>query len=274
MRLPLIALGMIATLCVGYARAATAPVGDRQYVREQHTVIVRGVPETWRLVWTGKPSTMCGPQGMDMAITCPCSGWAYGESGNLSLVRVRGGQEVERMKLAPLFGKFDYPAGEVGTGKAYLQRWPAKLSDFDRSERGDGRLVPEIKRRQAPQIMRPADYDHDGEATEFLIQVGTMPCGKLQFAAIGVSVGSPRLHALSSTAHPNKPLMMPLRAWQALLRSSHPGPVIVWNCGDHGSEVQSELILSASRGEIRAMDRDRACHADGSLGPPVKGFEL
>ena len=111
--------------------------------------------------------------------------------------------------------------------------------------------------------MRFADYDRDGEATEFLIQVGTLPCGKWQFAAVGVSAREPRLHALSSAAKPDAPLIMPLAAWQALLRSPGPEAVATWTCGDHGSESRNELIVSADNGEIYVRGRELSCPADG-----------
>ena len=235
-----------------------------QYVREERLVSVDGVTETWRLVWEGKPSAVCEPEDVISAITCPCAGLAYGEYGKLSLVRTRGGREIERMDLAPLFGKFDYPDAERLEGKAYLQRWPTQDSDLERSERDDPKLVSEIRRRMAPRIMQLADYDRDGKATEFLIQVGTLPCGKLQFSAVGISDKNPHLHALTSVARPDEPLVLPLSAWQVLLSHPEPTTVQTWDCGDHGSEVRTEVVVSASKGEIRVKEREYSCPEDGS----------
>lgn len=239
--------------------------GDDQVVREQRTVIVGDTEETWRLVWDGKPSTVCGPDEVYAAITCPCSGWAYAEYGKLSLVRSRDGHEIERMDLRPLFGKFDYPAAEKVEGSAYLQRWPLTLSDMDRENDGDPNLIAEIKRRPATEVMSLADYARDGSSTEFLIQVGTRPCGKLQFAAIGVTKAVPHLHALTSVSHPDTPLIMPEPAWQALLRSSGPTSVPTWACDDHSSENRTELVISADNGAIRVMDRVYSCPANGGV---------
>jgi hypothetical protein len=237
-------LGLVAATVTTAAYSHEAP---KQYVREQRAVSVQGVEETWQLIWNGKPSTVCGPDEISMAITCPCSGWAYAEFGKLWLVRKRGGREVERMDLRPLFSKSDYPEDKV-KGTAYLQSWPPEDGDLEREDRCDPKLVSEIKRRPAPRIMQFADYDRDGNATEFLIQVGTPPCGKLQFAAVGVSVKEPHLHALTSAAKPDAPLIMPLNAWQALLASPRPHTVATWTCGDHGSDVRSDLVVSASSG--------------------------
>jgi hypothetical protein len=252
-------LSLSSTAIVAPARAA-----DEQVVREQKIVTVDGARETWRLVWEKKPATVCGPDEVYMAITCPCSGWAYAEYGELSLVRNRGGREIERMDLRPLFGKFDYPEADKVDGSAYLQRWPLKHRDVDRENNGDPSLIVEIKRRRAPDIMKFADYNRDGALTGFLIQVGTLPCGKLQFAVIGVTKAIPHLHALTSVAHPDTPLTMPLGAWEALLHSPGPTAVPTWLCGDHGSETRSELVVSANHGAIRAKDREYSCPTKGA----------
>src|SRR6266568_6921003 len=256
-------LGFTSTMVM---TAAHSDETSKQYVREQRTVSVQGVKETWQLVWDGKPSTVCGPDEVYMAITCPCSGFAYAEYGKLWLVRRRGGREIERMDIVPLFGKSDYPEATKVKGTAYLQRWPLEINDLDREDRGDPKLVSEIKRRPAPTIMQFADYDRDGNATEFLIQVGTLPCGKLQFAAIGVSANEPHLHALTTVGKPDVPLIMPVNAWEALLKSPHPHTVTTWPCGDHGSDVRNDLVVSARKGEIRVKSLSLSCPSDNSTG--------
>ncbi len=110
--------------------------------------------------------------------------------------------------------------------------------------------------------MNFADYNRDGLSAKFLVQVGTMPCGKHQFAAVGITKANPHLHALASVAHPKTPLMMPLNAWQALLKSPDPTVVSIWDCGDHGSEERREFVVSADSGDIRVKDRLFSCPAD------------
>lgn len=258
-------IALLPLACAAVLLAASALAVDKQVKREQRPVVIDGTRETWRLVWEGKPATVCGPDEVYMAITCPCSGWAYAEYGKLSLVRIRGGREIERMDLRPLFGKFDYPEADKVVGSAYLQRWPVMFSDMDRENNGDPNLIPEIKRRPAPEIMKFADYDRDGAPTEFLIQVGTLPCGKLQFAAVGVTRTVRHLHALTSISHLDTPLIMPEAAWQALLKNPGPTAVPIWTCGDHASETRSELVVSANDGEIRVKDREYSCPADGEV---------
>lgn len=246
----------------------------KQAIREQRTVNVLGMKETWQLVWDGKPATVCGPDDLDMAITCPCSGVAYGEYGKLFLVRRRAGQVVERMDLLRLFGRSDYPEADKLRGTAYLQRWPLEAGDFDREHNGEPAFISKLKHRSAPLIMRFADYDRDGNPTEFLIQVGTLPCGKLQFAAVGVSAKEPHLHALTTSEKPDTPLIMPLNAWQALLKGPGPSTVQTWDCGDHGSDVRSDLIVSANDGKIHVKQRDFSCSDDSPSAKPITETDL
>jgi len=230
-------------------------------VREEKTVTINGTSETWRLVWDAPPATVCGPEDISMAATCPCSGLAYGEYGKLSLTRTRDGREIERMDLRPLFGQFDDPDEKVA-GLAYATRWPLAPTDLDREDKHDPGLIAEIKRRPAPVIMNFTDYDRNGSASEFLLQVGTLPCGKHEFAAIGIASDG-RLRALSSAAHPAAPLMMPLAAWQALAKSAGPTTVPTLTCGDHGSDSRIELVVSADKGVIRVKSREYSCPAGG-----------
>jgi hypothetical protein len=249
---------LLFALCIGtFARA------DDSLIREQRSVTVAGLGETWQLVWETQPQSVCGPEDMATAITCPCAGTAYGEQGKLALVRKRSGTEIERLELGPLFGQFDGPDPDT-PGIATLIGKPMLDGDFARDQKGDPALLTEIARRPVPPAMRFADFDHDGAETEFLLQVGTLPCGKVQYAAIGVSATNPHLHALGSAAHPEAMLAMPLPAWHALLLKPAGSTVQLWACGDHGSDRRSELVLSAGKDGIRAHERDFSCPADGS----------
>lgn len=244
------------------ALAMTLAANGAPIVREERTVTVNGASETWQLLWDAPPASICGPEDISTAITCPCSGLAYGEFGALSLVRKRGGRQIERMDIRPLFGRFDDPGDQVA-GTAYLQRWPMADGDKDRDDKHDPELMADIKRRPVPVIMNLADYDRNGVASEFLMQVGTLPCGKHQFAAIGLATSDGHLRALSSAAHPDAPLIMPLEAWQALAQRAGPSVVPTLTCGDHGSESRVELVVSAAKGVIRVKSREYSCAAKG-----------
>jgi hypothetical protein len=240
----LAAVFCVSTMVLPYAALART----RNFtVREQRSLVVRGIEETWQLVWVGKYFPACPPDDMDGSTTLPCRGIAYGEYGNLWLVRKRHDREVERIRLNPIFGHFDYPDYDLMRDKAYLQRWPM----VDGDSRREGRVfVAEVKRRPVSTIMKFADYDRDGHATEFLIQVGTLGGGVQLFAAVGVSTRNDHLHALSSVEKPGVPIDMKLRPWNALLTATRPTRITTWQCDDHGSEVQQDLIVWAQQGKI------------------------
>jgi hypothetical protein len=247
-------------LVVASALLLRAQTGG-QVVREQRSVVVGGVTEQWQLVWDRAPRPVCGPEDPDKALSCPCSGWAYGEYGHLALVRHRG-QTTERLDLPPFFREFDTPGADPDA--AYLQRRPLLKTDVTRLLDSDRSLAGEIERRPASVIMDVADYDHDGAATEFLLQIGTLPCGHAQFAALGVTAKNAHLHALGAATHPGQPLYMPREAWQALARRGDPTTIPTLTCGDHGSEEREELVVSASRGDIHVRSRRFSCPGDGS----------
>jgi len=246
-------LGLVAALTAAPAMARN----PRMVVRESQIVIVDGLRETWQLVWIGKPTAECGAEDVEMATTCPCAGTAYGEAGNLWLIRKRNGRELERMDLKPLFGNLGYPNDNRDNGKAILQRWPVRDSDWKDFDHPPSADV--VHRRPAVHIMNMADYDHDGRATEFLVQVGTLPCGKLQSVAIGLTRQNPHLHAIATVEKPDVPLTMPVWAWQALRKSPGPTTVDDWDCGDHGSEEHDDLVVSARRGGIHVKFHRWSC---------------
>ena len=249
-----LSLALTALVC-----ATTAPATT--YLREQRSVRIGGATEQWQLVWDGKPRPVCGVEDVEMAITCPCTGFAYGEMGKLFLVRKRGGKELDRLPLGPLFDEL--PA-DHSAGLAAMQWRPMAEHDFDRAADGSSAAFrAEVARRPGQRVMDLRDYDHDGVASEFLVQVSAGPCGHTAFVAVGISKANPKLHALGSAAHPDGVLVMAGAAWQALLGSGAPRRVTHWGCGDHGADRREELELSARAGTIKVVTRSYSCPEDG-----------
>jgi hypothetical protein len=261
-------LVMALSLCF----AITATVGSAErYVREREMLTVAGQQEVWQLVWDGAPSSACGAEELDASITCPCNGFAYGEKGKLILSRVRGDHEIESLNLGPLFDGQEHPSAQPASdGLSYLQRWPMLAEDSDQLSHPKNGFVSEVHRRAPMHVMELRDYDHDGNATEFLVQVATLPCGKRQYVAVGVSKRNRHLHALASTANPKTPLVLPLQVWQALLENGKHHVVATWRCGDHGSEEFEDSVVSAEAGAIRVIDRTFTCMENGERGKLLK----
>ncbi len=227
-------------------------------IREQHKIIVDGVEEDWRLEWIGPTKPACGPEDPGW-MNCPCTGFAFGERGNLELVRSRPGVKEERLPIAPLF-KYgdDHPSGDQ---EAALLRWDIHKKDFTDCDTPD--FPSRVRVRPLAKVMNFGDYDHDGRATEFILQIGTLPCGKRMSVVVGISRRKPRLHAFSTVQHPEKPLVLRVQHWEALLQARGPIRVIDWLCGDHASETETELELRAEAGRIHAKQREYRCGEKG-----------
>ena len=131
--------------------------------RERQRVVIGAVTETWELRWKAPPKPACEPS--DVSLTCPCTGFAYGEGGDLRLVRIRNGEEIDGLELTPLFENADVNLGNI----AIVQRWkPNYEMDFKASEKDDFRDV--VARRPVAKIMDFIDYDHDGRRSEFYLK--------------------------------------------------------------------------------------------------------
>jgi hypothetical protein len=239
-------------------------------LREEHKIVIDGVDETWSLLWTSPPSPACGPEDEDWMI-CPCMGFAYGESGNLVLLRKRPGKKEERLSLTALF-RYGDQLPELGDApRAVLRRWDVHEKDHKESDAPG--FADRVRTRSIAQVMNFADYDHDGRATEFILQIGTEPCGKITSIVVGISRKNPHLHAFASAKYPKKPLLLQAWQWVSLSRAKGPTEVTDWACGDHGSDVETKLELRAQDGVIHATRRTYECKESG-LGRLLKKVQF
>jgi len=219
-------------------------------IREEQHIVVNGATETWRLLWKTAPKLYCGANESDVSLTCPCMGFAYGESGDLYLVRLRNGTEIDRLHLTPMFKE---------GGEAVVQRWPTDEDrHFPSADHED--FANLVSRRPTVQVMHLDDYDHDGKRTEFYLQTSTLPCGKSVGVVVGLSTNNTRLHVFGTASNPSKPLYLQRHEWQAL-RNASSGPVntVDWPCGDHGADTQTEIQLQWSAEGINGKSREYTC---------------
>jgi hypothetical protein len=194
-------------------------------VREQTTVTLDGVAETWRLEWTHAPFPTCrGAAGK----TCPCAGFAPGERGDLDLVRERPGAPADRFSLSPLF-----EAHET--------------------------IVVAARPDAGAPLLALADYDHDGKASELAFQVGAGPCGHTAWAIIGVSRDNPRLHAFTSAEDPKTPLVLDQRRDWETVRARGSLDTVQVACGDHGADESTSVTVTAKNGVLHSSTRTAAC---------------
>lgn len=217
----LLALALALTLCATSAFA-------KEKIREEISVEVDGAQEIWRVVSSGKTTKICVRGDPDSAI-CPCSGFQDADNGKFSVVRLKNNREIDRLELGQFFGR-NFPLGRAGAN-AWLT---------------------------AP-VLQLADYDHNGKALEFLLQVDTAPCGKPVVIAIGISFVQPHLHALSSVELPSEPMSMSWEAWRQLLNASGPVSLETWACGDHGAETSTTSTFSAEQGVLHFTSEESDC---------------
>ena len=258
-------LGLTTSFAMGTAlllasfASQTEPSRSSEYptpnIREEQEVVVGGLAEIWQLKWTTLPKSICGPTSADWS-TCPCAGFAFGETGHLTLLRMRGGTEIDHMDLTPFCGQ-----REMGNGRLpIVQRWQPEDKDFEASKRQDFPAL--VTKRRIVQVMHFADYEHDGSRSEFYWQIDTLPCGKSIGIVIGVSRRNPRLHVLGKVSKPGSPLYMQEKEWDALRQASGPVEVLDWACGDHGAETETRLWLRWTPAGVDGTNREYSCPED------------
>lgn len=254
---------------------ATIDARAADTVRQRTAVTVDGQPEEWRLTWSGPVKPACAATQLEEAMSCPCTGFAYGEQGRLYLERQRAGAAAERLNLSTLFdGDYDTP---VDNGNAILPRIlrgptdPLDRVDNPAQARSFARALTQ---RPPADVMALADFPHDGMKATFLLQVGNEPCGKREMALIGVSRRLPHLHAFTSTAHPERPLILQNGAWKALLATPARATFTDLACGDHGSENEVEQIIAAHDGTFSVKTNTYTCQNNGKRGRLVHSAEL
>ena len=187
---------------LGLAFAALVDVQSPITLREDRIVSVGSVQEHWLLEWRTRPEPACSPQSPEW-FTCPCQGFAFGEMGVLDLVRRRPGHSDETLPLTPLCAEGENPATQRSVNAAVLQRWPVLSSD----KIGDhsAAFEQQVRTRPVARALQFGDYDHDGRATEFMLLVGSTPCGHNAAVVVGISGKQPTLH-FDQHAHPGLPL--------------------------------------------------------------------
>ena len=257
--------GMFAVAATTFLLVQGDPAAEPpSQVRAQKVVMLEGKTEIWRLEWQAAALSVCGAEDVATALACECSGFAYGEAGQLVLVRARPGANLEVLDLTPFFAGETIPGGASG---AVLQRWPpvpatAHDEDDDWHHASDLDFLRRVRSRGSADAMRIADYNHDGRASEFLLQVGTQPCGRQVMVLVGISRLNPHLHVFASAEAPTVPLEMGPRVWDAVRRNAQPGHVIEWPC-DQAGNAESTVTVEVRRGIFNVQRDSRSCPAEG-----------
>jgi hypothetical protein len=237
--------------------APSAPAGiDPARVRETKSVVVDGVTETWRLVWGSAPKITCADATWS---SCDCQAFAFAETGPLSLVRSRPGQPDETLDLGEIEGH--------GTLPRIRKTTPLP------TDKGKQPPEAELGARPVAEVMKLADFDGDGRATEFVYvksdRKGIDKCGKVRAVVIGVSKADPKLHVFRySAVEDGKRLVNPLHLdvadWEEL-RTKKKLASASWGC-DHGATSHPVSTIApftpSAPGAVEFVDttKDEPCN--------------
>jgi hypothetical protein len=225
------------------------PIQHTPVVREQRDVRVGTGVEHWRILWRDPPLTSC-MEGWG----CICSAFGHSQHGQADLIRSRTGKPDETYSLSGIYDDgLDMPAR--GLSEAILPAWPSEKDD---SEALDVKAIATaIQTRKMVTLMALHDYDHDGQATEFILPIGGVGCVFHHYVAVGLSKRNPQLHVLGTAKHPDAPLELSYAGWQTLERGA--GTYVESHCGNHGSDEQIEIALRTGPDGIRGTTLTYAC---------------
>jgi hypothetical protein len=221
-------------------------------VRQERLVVVDGREEHWSLVWTSPPSLDCVDAGRQ---SCRCFGKELGERGPLVLVRARPDGGEQRLDL----------------GTVTLPRWRSEPGD---AERFPGSVdIDAVRGRPLVDVMVLGDYDHDGRATEFVLERGAEMCGFHEAIVVGVSRLRDELHVFAAAGDPPVALDLPHAADWEQIRRGLPAEIVYIPCGFRGGWPTYEMIyVSRDAAGLHARHRRYACDWVG--GSPRRGKRI
>jgi hypothetical protein len=209
-------------------------------VREEQKVLVDGREERWSLVWASPPALSCFDEGWH---TCLCYGHQLGETGQLSLVRKRADGSEQRLDF----------------GKMSLPRWPTDPDDLKRF--GDGKVdIEAVRGRPLVKLMKIGDYDHDGRATEFVLERGGDTCGFHDAVLVGVTRTRDEPHVVATAYTPPFELDLPHASdWEKVERRL-PTEIVYIPCGFNGGWPTFEVVhVSRDARGLHARHRRYDC---------------
>ena len=102
-------------------------------------------------------------------------------------------------------------------------------------------------------------FDEGPEGAEFVLQIGTLPCGKRVSVLVGLTPERPHLHVFGSTNKPTEPMHLYAGDWERLLGRARSATFREWSCGDHGAEEATERSVTITNGQFTMLRRTFEC---------------
>ncbi len=215
-------------------------------IREQRRVVFGGVEEIWRLRFTGASTAPTMPPPHEW--TCPDRYEAQFDAGAVVLERLRGGVVIEAITAVE--------GGNVDFGGGIAAYWQVPNFDEDPPSRDIG--------NPWETLLDIGDYNHDGDASEFVLPGAHICCGHAVSFIVGVTRDHPRLHVLTWRGGGAMTLPIERGRWEAV-RARPRGEIVTWGCGDHASEHEERMRWWPAHGGLRVAFPVRQC-PESSLG--------
>ncbi|HEX7665285.1 MAG TPA: hypothetical protein VF407_12260, partial [Polyangiaceae bacterium] len=116
-----------------------------------------------------------------------------------------------------------------------------------------------LQQRPIVKVMNVADYDHDGRATEFTLQVGSTPCGHQASVLVGIDKKNPRLHVfVNSTTTKDDWITLRPSEWEKV-KEKVPQEFVEVACGDHGADEEQRVQVSGGASGLHLTNSSTKC---------------
>ncbi len=173
-------------------------------------------------------------------------------------------QDAETRELLDLTSFYRHEYLPVPGNLAVLQRWvpvPATAHDEedDWHHASDFNFVSRVRARGPAPVMRIGDFNHDGQASEFLLQVGARGCGRPLMVLVGVSKYNRHLHVFASAEAPDVPLELDAQTWEAVRGSAKPVRALESRCEALAGQVETELQVEVRHGIFHVRRATHPC---------------
>gem|GEM_PF-1143181 len=219
-----------------------------------------GVTETWRLAWTSPPTPYCSSydEVTDPAAWCR-KGLLFSDRGSAELRRERDGAVVDRFSLDPIYAGDDV----YGPGRPAFPRWSLTSAEVGAllSAPPGTDFRARFEGRPLARILTLADFNGDGIAAEFVVQIGASPFGGGRAAALVGLRSDRRLGVFGGPLTGSSPVVLTSPDQWLAVRGGRDARLVQRGCGDHGRDEEEALVLRWEEGELIAVAQTVSCPA-------------
>jgi hypothetical protein len=142
------------------------------------------------------------------------------------------------------------------SASAKLRRWAPTAAEQKAIKAPS---LVELQARELAPLMVFGDYDHDGRATEFVLAIGSVPCGHVQSVVIGIDKRDGKLHAFGTAEKPAQPVVLERPGDWEKVKGKLPVDLLEYPCGDHGAETETHALVTADAAGLHVTSTSKKC---------------